>query len=379
MGDKIRVLRGADRVRLRPAVFFDSNDLEGVKTAVEMMLGVMTAECGAGYSDRVEITLHDDSSVEIEDFGRGIYLGGNPEEGWKDIFCELFAGSRDGSEFLSSKFSLFEKEGSGKSEFRFGHYDEMTLCAIQYAAEYMNVRIRRERHELQLNFAKGENIGGLTVTPYEGRSGTKICFKLDPAVFSDVCVPFEYLAKQAQKIALTMPSVKAVLNTDDSDTEPIVFFYPNGIADYLQHGSEPCITTPVFCSGLAAEGQERYNRRRYAAELQIGIAITQGIPKREYYHNGRELTSGGTHVQAILGQVKKYIEWMLEKQIDDEEIEKHVSVIAVTRVSRNATRWANGERTAIENVVLKDMAMDSLGDAFGKFLKDNRDVIEAVF
>jgi hypothetical protein len=55
------------------------------------------------------------------------------------------------------------------------------------------------------------------------------------------------------------------------------------------------------------------------------------------------------------------------------------NVIVITRSSQYATRWVNGTRTSIENIVITDMAKDSMGDSFGKFIKDNQDAIEIAF
>lgn len=380
MCEKIRILKGADRVRLRPAVIFGSDDLDGAKTALEIMLSVMTAECSAGYSDRVIITLHDDSSIEIEDFGRGIYLGSVPSDGWKEIFCELFAGSPYYPEFLSPTFSLFEKENSAdKKSFLFGCYDDLTLCAVQFASEFMNVRIRRDGHEMYLNFLKGENVGGLIDNPYAGTSGTQIRFKLDPAVFSDICIPLEHLKKQAHKFALMTPGVKVILKASSIDPCPAVYSYPKGIADYLQCENNLFREAPIFYSSLAAEGQDRYNWPRYSAEVQIGIGIAQSVPHQEYYHNGRELTYGGTHIQAIFKEIKQQLTWKLGKRCNDADIKRLFDVIVITRTNQYATRWVNGTKTSIENIVIADMAKDSMGDSFGKFIKDNRDAIEIAF
>lgn len=380
MCEKIRILKGADRVRLRPADIFGSDDLDGAKTALEMMLSVMTAECSAGYSNRVIITLHDNNSIEIEDFGRGIYLGSVPSNGWKEIFCELFAGSRNYSDLLAPGFSLFEKEyRTDKMKSLFGCYDDLTLCAIQFASAFMNVCIRRDNHEMCLSFLKGENVGGLIDKPYAGTSGTRIHFKLDPTVFSDTCIPIEYFKNQAHKFALMTPGIEVILKARSMDTGAIVYSYPKGVTDYLQRENDLCSETAIFYSSLATEGQDRYNWPRYSAEIQIGISIARDEPHQEYYHNGRELTYGGTHIQAVFKEIKQQLEWKLGKRCNDADIKRLFNVIVITRSSQYATRWVNGTRTSIENIVITDMAKDSMGDSFGKFIKDNRDAIEIAF
>ena len=79
--ESISSLKGADRVRKRPAVIFGSDDLEGCKHAVFEILSNAIDEAREGHGDTIIVTRYEDLSVEIEDFGRGIPLDWNEKEG----------------------------------------------------------------------------------------------------------------------------------------------------------------------------------------------------------------------------------------------------------------------------------------------------------
>jgi len=375
MSEVIRVLRGPDRVRCRPAVIFGSDDNEGAQRAVEMLLGIMSSESMDDYSPSLIITLHDDGTIEMEDFGRGIYLGSDPDERWKEIFCELYARNRhEDYSLLGSDFSLFEENNKVNAESFYERYDEMTLCAVQYATEYMFVRIRRDGVEQELHFKKGVNEGGLREVPYQGPSGTLIRFKLDGEVFTEPRISSDFLSKQARRLALLIPGLKVHFNSPYPAENHMTYCYSNGIADYL--GSE---YAPLFLSKVEGKGQERYNLPRYTAELNIGLAFFKGAHYHEYYHNGRELIYGGAHISAIIEEIQKRIEWVLGFYPSREELFANISLVVVSTASRFATRWTNGSRRSIENVVLKDMGVDSIGDSFSKFIKDNGAIISELF
>ena len=250
----------------------------------------------------------------------------------------------------------------------------MTLCAVQYATEYMFVRIRRDGVERQLHFKKGLNEGGLREVPYQGLSGTLIRFKLDGEVFTEAGISSDFLAKQARKLALLIPGLTVHYNSSYPVEQHITYCFPNGISDYL--GSE---NAPLFLSKVEGKGQERYNLPRYTAELDIGLAFFKGANHHEYYHNGRELISGGAHISAIIEEIQKRIEWVLGIYPSREELLANISLVVVTKASRFATRWTNGSRRSVENVVLKDMGIDSIGESFSKFIKDNRTIIAELF
>ena len=104
--EDIVALKGADRVRLRPAVIFGSDGLEGCEHAVFEILSNSIDEAREGYGDKVIITCFEDGSVEVEDFGRGIPVDYNAREdryNWELVFCELYAGGKYKKEDASYK------------------------------------------------------------------------------------------------------------------------------------------------------------------------------------------------------------------------------------------------------------------------------------
>ena len=93
----ISALKGADRVRKRPAVIFGSDGLEGCEHSVFEILSNAVDEAREGYGDAITTTVYLDHSIQIEDHGRGVPLGYNEREGrynWELIYCELYAGGK---------------------------------------------------------------------------------------------------------------------------------------------------------------------------------------------------------------------------------------------------------------------------------------------
>lgn len=91
----ISALKGADRVRLRPGVIFGSDGIEGCEHSIFEILANAIDEFKEGYGTTIKVTLCEDHSVIIEDFGRGIPVDYNESEqryNWELVFCELYAG-----------------------------------------------------------------------------------------------------------------------------------------------------------------------------------------------------------------------------------------------------------------------------------------------
>ena len=95
--DSLVALKGADRVRKRPSVIFGSDGLEGCEHAVFEILSNSIDEAREGYGNIITVTLFEDKSIEVEDFGRGCPVDWNPVEkrfNWELVYCELYAGGK---------------------------------------------------------------------------------------------------------------------------------------------------------------------------------------------------------------------------------------------------------------------------------------------
>ena len=93
----IKSLKGAERVRLRPAVIFGSDDLIGCQHAVFEILSNAIDEAREGHGDLIIVTRYADQSIEVEDFGRGCPVDWNEKEQryhWELVYCELYAGGK---------------------------------------------------------------------------------------------------------------------------------------------------------------------------------------------------------------------------------------------------------------------------------------------
>ena len=94
--ESIQMLKGADRVRLRPAVIFGSDNLEGCIHSFFEILSNSIDEAREGYGNQIFITRFADGTIEVEDYGRGIPLDYNTKEqrfNWELVYCELYAAS----------------------------------------------------------------------------------------------------------------------------------------------------------------------------------------------------------------------------------------------------------------------------------------------
>ena len=177
--DSISALKGADRVRKRPAVIFGSDGLEGCEHAVFEILSNAIDEAREGHGDLVIVTRYVDSSIEVEDFGRGCPVDWNEKEGrynWELVFCELYAGGK------------YDNNTGGDYEFSLG-LNGLGACATQYASRYFDVTVRRDGFKYSLHFERGELVGEMKKEPADRKkTGSVFHWLPDLDVFTEMCI-----------------------------------------------------------------------------------------------------------------------------------------------------------------------------------------------
>lgn len=132
--ESITMLKGADRVRKRPAVIFGSNDIVGCEHSIFEILSNSIDEAREGYGKEITVTRFLDHSVQVEDKGRGIPVDYNKKEkkyNWELVFCEMYAGGK------------YNNDLNGSYDYSLG-LNGLGLCATQYASEYMDACVKRE-------------------------------------------------------------------------------------------------------------------------------------------------------------------------------------------------------------------------------------------
>lgn len=152
----ISSLKGADRVRKRPAVIFGSDGIEGCEHSMFEILSNSIDEAREGFGNLINITRYLDHSIEVEDFGRGCPVEYNEREkrfNWELVYCEMYAGGK------------YKNNAGGNYEFSLG-LNGLGACATQYSSEYMDVEVLRDGYKFNLHFEKGQNIGGLQKTKF---------------------------------------------------------------------------------------------------------------------------------------------------------------------------------------------------------------------
>ena len=357
--DSISALKGADRVRKRPAVIFGSDGLEGCEHAVFEILSNAIDEAREGHGSVITVTRYADQSIEVEDFGRGCPVDWNEKEqkyNWELVFCELYAGGK------------YNNNDGDNYEYSLG-LNGLGSCATQYASEWFDAVIHRDGYEYTLHFEKGENVGGLKKTPWSGRkTGSKFRWKPDLEVFTDINIPVEYFLDVLKRQAVVNAGVTFRFRDQaGSSFETTEFRYENGIEDYVRElAGENALTQPVFWQ-TERRGRDRADKPEYKVKLSVSFCFSNTVQVIEHYHNSSWLEHGGSPEKAVKSAFVNGIDAYLKAQGKYQKSESKITwadvedcLVLVSNNFSTQTSYENQTKKAINNKFVQEAMTEFL-------------------
>jgi len=373
--DSISLLKGADRIRLRPAVIFGSDGLKGCQHAFIEILANAIDEAREGFGKKIEVTVFKDYSIMVKDYGRGIPLDYNEKEGrynWELVFCELYAGGK------------YENNTGSNYEYSLG-LNGLGCCATQYSSEYMDVTVYRDGYKYELHFEKGNNVGGMIKEKFNYEStGTIIKWRPDLEVFTDIKIPLEFFKETLKKQAVVNAGVLFVLN-DEASGESFEYCYQNGIIDYISEINSDKGFTSIQFYEHETSGRDREDKPEYKVKFQMAFVFNNEINLLEYYHNSSFLEYGGSPDKAVRSAFVYAIDQYLKAEKKYNKNEKKItfadvedSLILVSNSFSTITSYENQTKKAITNIFIQEAMTAFLKKQLEIYFIENKEEAEKI-
>lgn len=369
--ESISQLKGADRVRKRPGVIFGSDGIEGVQHSIFEIISNAIDEAREGYGSKIIVTRFLDRSIEVQDFGRGIPVDYNNREGcynWQLLFCELYAGGK------------YDTNSGGNYEYSLG-LNGLGLCATQYASEYMEAEIYTGGFRYYLQFAKGNPVGEMVKESYSGRqTGTRIKWRPDIEVFTDINVPLEYFQSTLKRQSVVNPGVTFILKdeTERNKFTTYEFFYKNGIEDYVKEIAGGQEFSSVQTWQAERKGRDREDKPEYKVKINVSLCFSNKVKLKEYYHNSSYLEYGGAPEKAVRSALVSKIDGYLKQNGKYAKTDNKISfqdiedcLILVISSFSTQTSYENQTKKAITNKFIQEAITDFLKHQFDVYFIEN--------
>ncbi len=365
-------LEGPDKIRKRPAVIFGSDDIEGCQHSVFEIISNSIDEAREGHGNKITVIRYLDKSIEVIDHGRGMPVDWNEKYGqynWELLFCEMYAGSK------------YDTNEGGSYEFSLG-LNGLGLCSTQCASEYMEAEIKNGGFIYNLRFEKGFPVGEMQKEPYNKKdTGTRIRWKPDLEVFTDIDIPLEYFQNTIKRQAIVNSGVKFILKNQISESrfETFEYYYENGIKDYVEEFTGDEAFTSVQFWQTERVGRDREDKPDYKVKINTALCFSKTKQLKEFYHNSSFLEHGGAPDKALksafVSQIDSYLKQngkytKTDGKVNIQDIEDCL-VIIISSFSTQ-TSYENQTKKSITNKFIQEAMTDFLKHQLEIYFIENK-------
>ncbi len=370
--ESITMLKGADKVRKRPAVIFGSDGLDGCEHSIFEVISNSIDEAREGYGNKIIITHFRNNDIEVQDFGRGCPVDYNNSEqryNWELVYCELYAGGKYDDSDESYEYSL--------------GLNGLGLCATQFSSEYMDVEVIRDGFRYELHFEKGENVGGLKKEACKKKqTGTKTRWRPDLDVFTDIQVSDDFFRDILKRQAVVNPNILFIFRTENENGsfDEEEFIYENGITDYVKEVAGEAAMTSIQHWTAERRGRDREDKPEYKVKLDVALTFSNRIKMTEYYHNSSFLEHGGSPEkavkQAFVSQLDTYIKSVNGYQKNEAKItfvDVEECLVIVSSSFSTQTSYENQTKKAITNKFIYEAMTEFLKHQIEVYFMENPD------
>jgi len=220
--EDIKILKGLEGVRTRPAMYIGSTGVEGLHHLVYEVVDNSVDEALAGFCTRIDIKLCKDGSCEVSDNGRGIPIDKHPDDpagrtALEIVLTELHAGGK------------FESKAYKVS----GGLHGVGLSVVNALSEWLEIEVKRDGKVVRQRYSRGEPITDVQIVGETKETGTKVRFKPDSEIFEVTEFSKDILSQRFKELAYLNKGLKITL-FDENTGNLIEFFAEGGIVSFVE-------------------------------------------------------------------------------------------------------------------------------------------------
>ncbi|WP_353633637.1 DNA topoisomerase (ATP-hydrolyzing) subunit B [Halobacterium sp. NMX12-1] len=366
---QIQVLEGLEAVQKRPAMYIGSTDARGLHHLVYEVVDNSIDEALAGYCDHIEVTLHEDGSVSVEDDGRGIPIDTHEEydrPAVEVILTVLHAGG---------KFDAKSYQVSGGLH-------GVGVSVVNALSERLAVEVSREGGKYREKFEHGEPVTDLERIDDVGddETGTLIRFRPDADIFETLEFDYSTLENRLRELAFLNSGVEITLTDERGDeSQSSTFEYEGGIREFVEYLNES--RQALHEDVIYFESEED------GIQVEIAMQATDDLQSSTHaFANNINTREGGTHLTgfktALTRTVNDYAnEHNLLGELDGENLtgeDIREGLTAVVSVKHPDPQFEGQTKTKLGNSEVRGIVEGTVHEGLGTYFEENPDTAEAV-
>lgn len=366
--DQIQILEGLEAVRKRPGMYIDDISFRGLHHLVYEIVDNSIDEALAGYCKNIQVTIHSDNSITVEDDGRGIPTGINHKAGKpavEVVFTVLHAGGKFGGGGYKVSGGL---HGVGASVVNaLSEWLEVTVCS--------EGKLYRQRYERGRVCYPLEVIG--TCKP--SVTGTTVSFLPDKKMFEVTEFDFKTLQIRLREMAFLTKGLKITLTDERED--PIrskVYHYEGGIREFVQYlnrSATPIYEDIIYCEGI-----------KDGVQVEVAFQHNDAYSENCYsFVNNINTHEGGTHLAGFKNAVTKTFNEYARKNkllkdsdsnLSGEDIREGLTAIISVKI--NEPQFGGQTKHSLGNTEARGAVDSIVSEKLGIYLEQNPQVAKMI-
>ncbi|MBL7662461.1 DNA topoisomerase (ATP-hydrolyzing) subunit B [bacterium] len=356
--DQIRVLEGLSAVRKRPGMYIGDTFERGYHHLVFEVTDNSIDEAMAGHCDTINITIHVNGSITVEDNGRGIPTDIHPTEGVSAVevvLTKLHAGGK------------FENKAYKVS----GGLHGVGVSVVNALSERLSVEVKREGKVFFQEYQRGEPSYPLKEVGTTKERGTRVTFLPDKQIFTDSDgFKYDILATRFRELAFLNAGIRIIFE-DERVGRKQEFYYEGGIRSFVQHlnkSKAALFSEPIYFTG-AKDG----------ISIEVAVQYNDGYNESIFsFANNINTIEGGTHLAGFrtaltrafnsYAQSNKFIK-DAKDNLQGEDLREGLT--AVISVKLPEPQFEGQTKTKLGNSEVKGLVESLLGEKLGAYLEEN--------
>jgi len=362
----IQVLEGLEAVRRRPGMYIGSTDVRGLHHLVYEIVDNSVDEALAGFCDRIEVTIHADSSVRVRDNGRGIPVDIHPKVGksaLEVIMTTLHAGGKFGGGGYKVSGGL---HGVGAS-------------VVNALSEWLEVTVRRDGKIYRQRYERG-----VPVTPVEviGETdvedhGTETVFLPDRQIFRTLDYQTDVLLQRFREVAYLTSGLTIHFLDERTDTE-MTFYFEGGIVSFVRHLNK---------MKEILQPQPFYVKREVnGCIVEVAIQYTDSFAESTHsFANNINTIDGGTHVTGFKAALTRAINEYARRHGLLKEIDPNLSgedvregLTAIISVMLPEPQFEGQTKAKLGNAEVAGIVQSVVYESFTSYLEENPSIARRI-
>ncbi len=359
--DKIKVLDGLDAVRKRPAMYIGSTDERGLHHLVEEVVDNSVDEAIAGYCNKINVIIHKDGTISVEDNGRGIPAEIHAEYGISGIevvMTKLHAGGK------------FEK-GAYKVS---GGLHGVGVSVVNALSELLEVEVRRDGKIYRQRYIRGKPVSPVEIVGEDNSTGTKVTFLPDKEIFGNLTFDYHTIRRRLQEIAFLNKGLRIEI-FDERDDKKDFFHYEGGICEfieYLNKNKNPI--HPIIY----------FNSQKENMEIEIAFQYNDGYSENILtFVNNINTKEGGTHLSGfrsaltrVLNEYGRKNYFKNDESFDGEDVREGLTAIISCKIEN--PQFEGQTKTKLGNSEVKGIVETMFYEKLMTYLEENPSVAKKI-